>query len=343
MGALMAFVNLFRRICLHVSCRCYCYRHFPCLEDPARRSSLGLKLVLVILHLVYVGALFFFDKDLIDKTRREPWYTAFYVLLVIATLIQYFITACSSPGYVTDAMRAVSQTNSSSAKAAKQAASNKNGSIVVVADDPLRRQLLVNNSDSWSKTVADLYPLGTPTRNYICSYCNVEQPPRAKHCHDCNRCILKFDHHCTWLGTCIGYRNHCRFWQEAALCLWTTYLYISYLQGNVSVSWWKSAIMIALLVFLLMSLIFLLLLLFFHSYLILTNQTTYELVRRRRISYLSHLPQRVFPFSRGMCRNLYYMCCGGAHYMERIPSQQELEERFRPYTCFDALTCRCCF
>lgn len=40
----------------------------------ARRSSLGLKLALVTLHLVYVGILFLFDEDLIEKTKSEPWY-----------------------------------------------------------------------------------------------------------------------------------------------------------------------------------------------------------------------------------------------------------------------------
>lgn len=38
------------------------------------------------------------------------------------------------------------------------------------------------------------------------------QPPRTKHCHDCDKCVLQFDHHCVWLGTCIGQGNHCRFW-----------------------------------------------------------------------------------------------------------------------------------
>ncbi|XP_031388073.1 protein S-acyltransferase 10-like isoform X2 [Punica granatum] len=340
----MAFTDLCRQTCIRASDRCY--RYFPCLADPARRSSLCLKVALVILHLVYVGVLFLFDKDLIDKTRKDPWYTSLYLLLFIATLVQYFITACSSPGYVLDAMRAVNEANSLFTNRYK-AASNKDGSFVVTIDDPSRRNLLGNTSTSWSKTVVELYLPGTPARNYICSYCNIEQPPRSKHCHDCDRCILKFDHHCTWLGTCIGYRNHCRFWwylsEEAALCLWTAFLYISYLHTNIYRVWWKSAIMIILLIFLSISLIFLLLLLLFHSYLILTNQTTYELVRRQRITYLSHVPRRLCAFSRGMGRNLYYICCGGSSYLEQVPTQHELEERSRPYTCLDTLTCRCCF
>ncbi|KAF6172526.1 hypothetical protein GIB67_007039 [Kingdonia uniflora] len=50
------------------------YQFFPCLADPARRSSLGSKTALVTLHLVFVGVLFLFDVDLIHKTKKEPWY-----------------------------------------------------------------------------------------------------------------------------------------------------------------------------------------------------------------------------------------------------------------------------
>jgi palmitoyltransferase len=60
--------------------------------------------------------------------------------------------------------------------------------------------------------VLDLYPPGTSIRNLTCGYCHVEQPPRTKHCHDCDRCVLQFDHHCVWLGTCIGQKNHSKFW-----------------------------------------------------------------------------------------------------------------------------------
>ncbi|KAK6288257.1 hypothetical protein POUND7_014436 [Theobroma cacao] len=329
-----------------------CFQCFPCLSDPARRSSLGLKVALVMLHLIYAGILFLFDSDLIQKTKREPWYTALYLLLFFATLVQYFITSGSSPGYVVDAMRAVNETNviyKKSSIASKQPASSKNGSLIVTVEgSQSARSFQGNNVASWTKLVMDMYPLGTPVRTCTCSYCNVEQPPRAKHCHDCDKCVLQFDHHCVWLGTCIGQGNHCKFWwyicEETALCLWTGILYITYLKANISRAWWKAAIMILLLIALSISIIFLLLLLLFHSYLVLTNQTTYELVRRRRIPYLRGIPERVYPFSKGVCSNLYDFCCvrSSSYSLESLPSAQELEEKSRPYTCLDVLTCRCC-
>ena len=33
-----------------------------------------------------------------------------------------------------------------------------------------------------------------------CTACNLEQPFRAKHCKDCNKCVAQYDHHCPWLG-----------------------------------------------------------------------------------------------------------------------------------------------
>lgn len=40
-----------------------------------------------------------------------------------------------------------------------------------------------------------------------CSLCNLEQPLRSKHCKICKCCIYLYDHHCPWLGNCIGEKN----------------------------------------------------------------------------------------------------------------------------------------
>uniref|UniRef100_M0ZMQ2 Zinc finger protein n=1 Tax=Solanum tuberosum TaxID=4113 RepID=M0ZMQ2_SOLTU len=77
MGALCAghsrdTLDRFSDRCLHVS---------PCLSDPARRSTCCLRIALVMLHLIYLGVLFVFDKDLIHKTKEEPWYLPLLYLL----------------------------------------------------------------------------------------------------------------------------------------------------------------------------------------------------------------------------------------------------------------------
>eukprot|EP00826_Nyctotherus_ovalis_P057313 TRINITY_DN7830_c0_g1_i2.p4 TRINITY_DN7830_c0_g1~~TRINITY_DN7830_c0_g1_i2.p4 ORF type:complete len:103 (-),score=23.01 TRINITY_DN7830_c0_g1_i2:255-563(-) len=40
-----------------------------------------------------------------------------------------------------------------------------------------------------------------------CVICKKPKPPRAQHCKKCRRCILRCDHHCMWVGNCIGFHN----------------------------------------------------------------------------------------------------------------------------------------
>ena len=47
-----------------------------------------------------------------------------------------------------------------------------------------------------------------------CITCNIVRDLRVFHCSKCNLCILRHDHHCPWLSNCIGYNNHKKF-----LCL----------------------------------------------------------------------------------------------------------------------------
>lgn len=46
---------------------------------------------------------------------------------------------------------------------------------------------------------------------WFCRRCNMKQNNRTSHCVDCDVCILEYDHHCPWIGKCVGKGNYFEF------------------------------------------------------------------------------------------------------------------------------------
>lgn len=230
---------------------------------------LGLPITLITQDTELRRALYYFQR---------PVYAISYIVLLLFSLVMYFLACLVDPGYL-----------------------------------PLsKKKILSLNNNSDEEDIFEDSQMNKNTNYRHCDFCEVQQPMRSKHCEDCKRCVRKYDHHCPWLEACVGERNHKFFWlfllSIASLILWTIYItWESIVYKLEWIQWLESnALLFCDLFVLIVGGMVVFGLLSFHSYLIIQGLTTWEFVSRDRITYLKYLDDSYNPFDEGCLCNLYH-------------------------------------
>ncbi|POM76112.1 Transmembrane protein [Phytophthora palmivora] len=167
--------------------------------------------VLVTLAIILVATSMFLSQHV----QTMSWYETLITLgLCGMTLYYLYQTTCTDPGIVQSSkQKDVSQTDDENEVSELEA-----GQLPVEAFGPPRRS----------------------SRRRYCDICSIEQDRTTDHCEDCGVCVAGYDHHCPWMGKCIGRGNMHAF--KMFNVSWVIYVCFVLFIAITSVDWGQAAV-----------------------------------------------------------------------------------------------------